>query len=187
MEKLGLKESLITFQRLFWSAAHEMFKAEVLQDYPGDDCSSLEAWLRGNVNFARDLGRLEPSIVGYRRMCLESPADITRVHVVEQPHSEYLKWEIAVCYQDSLLAHGAESIMLVPKTAVSDLELPAGDFWIFDDTKVLQWEYGEDGRTTGALLWDESRGDDISHFRFLREALLAAAHPVEKPMLPVIT
>lgn len=177
MRHLSLAEAIKTFDVLFAAATQEMFKAEVLQDYTAvDESPSLQAWLAGDAEKSRALGRQDENIIAYRNKCLQSPASITRVHVVKAPYTPYLEWEITVCYKDSLLAHGAESISLAETRQVPDIELPAGDFWIFDDRCVLQWEYENgNGKTTGARLWDEDEGDDIDRFRHLKQALLAAA------------
>lgn len=179
MKHLTLAQSLSAFQAFFSSAKHEMFKAEVLQDYTAvDDCPSLRAWLSGNKEEARKLGSADANIIAYRNACLKSPAKITRVHVVRSPFTPYLAWEIAVCYKDSLLTHNAESILLAPYKHVADLDLPDGDFWIFDNARVLQWQYTQ-GKTSGAFLWDIAAGDDIGYFVQLKKKLLTNAVPLE--------
>lgn len=156
-----------------------MFKAEVLQDYTViDDSPSLRAWLAGDEQGSRQLGAKDKSIKAYRNKCLQSPAHITRVHIVKTPHTPYLEWEIAVCYKDSLIAHNAESVLLVDIDEL-DVKIPAGDFWIFDDTRVLQWKYKDGvGQIVGATFWDEAEGDNIDEFRRLRGILLAKAQRV---------
>ena len=158
-----------------------MFKAEVLQDYTAvDDCPSLRAWVRDDKDEARRLGALDPGIIAYRNRCLTSLADITRVHVVQEPLTPYLQWEIDVCYKNSLIAYGAETVLLADAANLVDVQLPAGDFWMLDNSRVLQWQYEEGkGRIVGALLWEESRGDDLSGFRHLREALLDISVPIK--------
>lgn len=165
------------FDHLFESARHTMFKVEVLQDYSAvDDCPSLRAWLVGNQQDSRALGAHDERLIAYRNKCLNSQATITRVHVVKTPHSPYLEWEIQVCYKDSLLAHGAESILLVDADELRGITLPAGDFWIFDDKQVLQWEYKHGaGEVIGATLWDEDKRDSIDQFRQLKAFLLTKA------------
>ena len=179
MRHLNLTEALQTFDGLFESARKEMFKAEVLQDYTAvDNSPSLRAWLAGDKRGSKELGVKDEDIVAYRNKCLRSPAAITRVHVTSTPYTPYLEWEIAVCYKDSLVAHGAESILLVDTSELPDTNLPVGDFWIFDNTQVLQWEYEQGiGKTIGAQVWNENDGDDISQFRQLRTVLLAKAKP----------
>jgi len=181
MKRHSLDSALETFSTLFDSAKHEMFKVEVWQDYTAvDDCPSLRAWLAGNKQKAHELAREDENIVAYRNKCLKSPAKITRVHIVKCPYTPYLEWEIAICYKDSLLASGAESISLVevsklPKGTI----LPDGDFWIFDDRQVLQWKYEHGaGKTAGAQAWDESRGDTIDTFRCLKTILLDKAEVI---------
>lgn len=105
MKHLSPSDALEAFEILFSSAQHEMFKAEVLQDYTAVDYSpSLRAWLTGDTTKAKELGRADKDILAYRNKCLRSPAKITRVHIVKTPYTEYLNWEIAVCYKDSLIA-----------------------------------------------------------------------------------
>lgn len=180
MKHLTLTKSLTTFNTLFASAEHEMFKAEVLQDYTAvDDSPSLRAWLQGDKEKSRQLGKTDPVITSYRNMCLSSPAKITRVHVVKTPYTPYLAWEVEICYKNSLLAHNAETVMLVDINNLRHPQPPAGDFWIFDSTRVLQWEYENGvGKTIGAQVWDKTTGDDISYFLQLKDALLHAATPL---------
>jgi len=180
MKHLSLPDALETFETLFNSAQHEMFKAEVLQDYTAvDNSPSLRAWSAGDKTRARELGRVDKDILAYRNKCLKSPAEITRVHVVEVPYTPYLDWEITVCYKDSLISHRAESILLVEASKLADTTLPEGDFWLFDNTLVLQWEYEHGiGTTSGAKVWNEDQGDSIDSFRTLKVLLLSKSQPV---------
>jgi len=180
MKHLPLDDALRMFNKLFSAARHDMFKLEVLQDYSiVDDSPSLTAWLAGDMQKARELGRQSEDIIAYRKKCLASPAAITRVHAVKEPYTAYLDWEIEVCYKDSLLAYNAESISLVNHDAITDTDIPAGDFWIFDNEHVLQWEYQNgSGKLMGGYLWDTSAGDSIAYFQKLRDKLLNMATPL---------
>lgn len=181
MRSLSLEQSLHTFNRYFDSAQQNMFKAEVLQDYTAvDDSPSLREWLAGNTQKSRELGKAALSTINYRNRCLASPADITRVHAVEQPYTPYLEWEIAVCYTDSLVAYSAEKVLLADIRKLPGIKLPTGDFWIFDDLRVLQWEYKNGtGALVGGHAWDTQEGDNISHFQELQQKLLTVAEPLE--------
>ncbi len=178
METLDLEPALEKFETLFAAAQRTMFKAEVLQDYSAVDHSpSLLAWLGGNTALARSLGESDRDTTAWRQQCLNSPAAITRVHVVDEPLTPYLEWEIAVIYGDSLVPSGAETVYLAPSQKLPDITLPAGDFWIFDDEQVLQWSYqAETGELASARVW--GKGDDITPFLELREKFLAASTPV---------
>lgn len=178
MNTLKLSEALQTFEQLFTSAQHSMFKAEVLQDYSAvDDISSLRAWLAGDKERSRQLAQNDAGIIAWREKCLRSPASVTRVHVTVEPYTPYLEWEIDVIYKGSLLPSGAETVMLAPLSKLNTTNLPSGDFWIFDDKHVLQWEYENgNGKLVGGKVWGEQ--DDIAEFLELRQKLLAVAQPI---------
>lgn len=140
-----------------------MFKAEVLQDYSAvDNIPSLHAWLEGDKEKARQLGQQDKGITAWRKKCLKSPAAITRVHVVDEPYTPYLEWEIDVIYRGSLLPSNAENVLLAASSQLRDIALPPGDFWIFDGKCVLQWEYERgSGKLVGGTVWDEQDDNPI--------------------------
>lgn len=153
-----------------------MFKAEVLQDYSGvDDGPSLRAWLQGDKQRAVELYTVDKEAASFRKMCLQSPARIQRVHVVEYPLTPYLEWEINIIYKQ-IVQTGAEGVYLVDSRDVSAITLPAGDFWIFDNTQVLQWEYDDvAGAIKGGATYDTS---EITPFIQLQEKLLEHAKKI---------
>ena len=71
---------------------------------------------------------------------------IGRVHVIAEPLTDYLRYELA-CYQSSFLA--GEDIRILPVGLAAGLELPAFDFWLFDaerpGAQVAINVYGERG------------------------------------------
>lgn len=180
MRHLSLLDALKTFDEMFDSAQQELFKIEVLQDYSAVDmCPSLQTWLDGDEKLSRSLGKNDKNIINYRNKCLRSPAGIERIHIVKKPYTRYLNWEIAVCYKDSLIAHGAESISLVEANQLKDVGLPKGDLWIFDNTCVLQWEYEDStGKTSGAQIWDKADDDNIEYFLELSAYIKGKASPI---------
>jgi len=179
MKILNLAEVVATFDKLFAAAKHDMFKAEVLQDYSAvDDSPSLRAWLSGDEEKAKRLGAEDKGIAAWRGQCLKSPAAITRIHIVAKPYTAYLQWETEVIYKASLLQSGAENVLIAPAAELTESTLPAGDFWIFDGKRVLQWEYENgNGKLAGGKVWDKAN-DDITDFLNLKKALLTVARPV---------
>lgn len=174
MKALTRQEANNIFEELFANAQRTMFKVEVLQDYSAVDRSpSLEAWLRGDYEESRKLGEQDTSLRAWREKCLASPADITRVHVVTESYTTYVEWEIEVVYKNSLLKSGAEHVLLAKKLDLQSVTLPDGDFWIFDDTAVLQWVYAKDCTVTGAVLYEDF--GDIVRFLDLQQAILAVS------------
>jgi Family of unknown function (DUF6879) len=176
METFDIQQIQVEFEKLFAAAKSEMFKAEVLQDYSAiDDSPSLRAWLAGDKAASRKLAAADQSRIDWRKRCLASPADITRVHVVDSPLTPYLEWEVDVLYKGSLLPSGAEQVFLVSRSDLQGLALPAGDFWIFDSSTVLEWKF-DDGNPAGGIVWDKT--GDISRFLELRRKLLRVATPL---------
>ena len=64
---------------------------------------------------------------------------------------------------------------LAPLALLSGINLPEGDFWIFDSKHVLQWEY-RSGRVAGGKVWNEP--DNVAAFVKLQQRLLKIAQPV---------
>ena len=178
MQTLDLKNGSDEFNRLFAAAKKTMFKVEVLQDYSAvDDSPSLRAWLNGDIEKSKQIAQEDAGIIAWRQKCLTSPADITRVHVVDEPFTDYLNWEMEIIYRDSLLRNKAEKILLVFSATLLDKQLPSGDFWIFDNKTVLQWEYEQGrGKVVGAKIWESD--EDTSYFLNIRDSLLDVARPV---------
>lgn len=177
MRQLNFPDCQQTFNEYFASAKHTMFKCEVLADYSAIDMGpSLRAWLDGEPERARRLYASDPGTINSLRKRRESPAEITRVHIVGEPRSRYLQWEEDVAYR-SLVNHGVERVLLAPANELLGLWLPEGDYWMFDDSRVVQWDYSHTGEVTGGKVWDE--GHNIDHFRRLSGILLAVGTPLE--------
>jgi hypothetical protein len=72
---------------------------------------------------------------------------ISRVHVIAEPLTDYLKFELA-CYQTS--AEAGEDIRILPAETAASLDLPDFDYWLFDDNRVAVMLYGDRGAWHGA-------------------------------------
>jgi hypothetical protein len=70
-----------------------------------------------------------------------------RVHIVDLPLSEYMKFEIECCYKDTGLA--GEDIRLLDRVNLSPelLKITQEDFWFLDGSTVVVNDYDP----TGAL------------------------------------
>ncbi len=174
MKKLNFKEAIQRFNEFFNSAKKEMFKTEVLQDYSAiDNGPSLRAWLEGDKEKSKELFRDDKGSQTWIKNCLKSPARITRVHIINKPLTSYLGWEIEVCYKE-LLKTESEKIYLVSKEKVQHIDIPDGDFWIFDNKKVVKFEYqGPKGKCVGGVIYDEN--DDINKFLKLKDEFMKVA------------
>ena len=65
-----------------------------------------------------------------------------RVHVITQPLTDYLRFELAF-YQGSVLA--GEDIRILSGDLAAGLALPAFDYWLFDGERVAVMYYGDRG------------------------------------------
>lgn len=168
MKKVTPEEDKLIFWKFMDECKEEFFKIEVLQYYKeeGQDGESLKAWLAGDREKAIEIETLMPYWV-------EGREDLKkiRVHVVEYPLNEYLKWEIEA-YKIVNIAKGKEEVFLLDKAKVKDVWLPKGDSFIFDKKRAISNKYGEKGRFLGAEIYEEP--NEVKKFLDLREKLLGA-------------
>ena len=178
MKILGTDEGLVVFDKWFREAENSLFKAELLQNYSAiDDGPSLQAWCNGDKDASRSLAReLVAPWIAKRQA---TTASITRVRVVERPFSTYLSWQLACVYpafQDAQV----ETIHLVPKEKLVNVLLPYGDFWIFDERRVIERRYeGPNNAMAGAMLVEGQRA--VERYLALRDELLDNVSDVESP------
>ena len=100
---------------------------------------------------------------------------IGRVHVVTRPLSEYLRYEFEWWYRFNVRA--GEDINILDLTGRPDPGLPDEDFWLFDDTAVVQMRYRADGTQIGRELLEQP---DIEAFLRYRETATRDAVPFEQ-------
>jgi len=152
----------------------EWFKLEVLQNYSAkDDSPSLRSWLRGDKHKS-----IEQMNAADNREWISSCQEklrhgikLIRVHVVEKPYSPYIEWELEH-YRYVNVAKCGEAVYLLDKAQAADLELPAGDLMIFDNSRAVLNEY-QNGRMVQETFYDQ--GDDILRFLELRKTMMERA------------
>lgn len=74
---------------------------------------------------------------------------VERVRVIDQPPSDYLRWEI---YLSKWNAEAGEDIRYLPRQVADRLHLPGYDFWIFDSTAVAFMVFALSGEFTGPVV-----------------------------------
>src|SRR5437868_7508486 len=76
-----------------------------------------------------------------------------RVHIVEVPLSDYMRFECTWSYAHTSLA--GEDVRLIP---VSTMEWPEGlphyDYWLFDSCRLITMHYRDDGAFEAAEIVD---------------------------------
>lgn len=155
----------------FWDEAQiEFFKVEDVQDYSGEDTQqdgSLQLWMKGDKEAALDLIRTNRN--EWAEQTSAKPITKIRIHVVDEPYCEYLKWEIEH-YKLVNIPLGKERTFLVNREDVPDYNL--GDFMLFDGTRVTKSHYSAVGRLEGMDIYEN---EPIDEFLAARELLMKYA------------
>jgi hypothetical protein len=128
---------------------HTAFRLEVLQHYAvGYEDSPLERFLAGEPRPPA------PVLDDWNELVRAASAAgkrMQRVHVVVEPLTPYLRYELTWAYADNVAA--GEDIRIIP---VREGEWPAGlprhDFWLYDSSRVGVLHYDPEGRLYRAEL-----------------------------------
>ncbi len=155
----------------FWGETKkEWFKVEVLQDYSYEDSGpSLKTWLKRDKEKSVRFMMRKIDSNEWVKMAGKVHFRKIRIHIVEKPYTPYLKWEIEV-YKHINIPLAKEEVYLIDKNNVLDLDLPDGDFMIFDQKRVVRNYYDKSGKAYKMDFYEAN--DDITKFLFLRKKLL---------------
>ncbi len=96
-----------------------------------------------------------------------------RVHVVEQPLTDYLRWEF-LAYQHNL--DTGEEILIADRAGHPELDGLTEDFYLLDGRLAVLVHYDEDGRLLSG--WRTDDADIVHACRLAYDAALAAAVPL---------
>ncbi|WP_222719437.1 DUF6879 family protein [Actinokineospora xionganensis] len=97
---------------------------------------------------------------------------IGRVRAVRRPLTDYVRCQFAWAIPHNIAA--GEDIRILDLT--DDLDLPDQDFWLFDDTDVLELNFRKDGTLLDRQM---STGPDVSRYLRWRQIALDHAVPFE--------
>ena len=142
------------FNRLFLEFQYTAYRLEVLQrydvSYEEDEFSrflagesrgefpGISEWINGTVAKA---------VAGGKRM--------HRVHVVEEPLSDYVRFECAWAYEHTVSAGEEVRIWPVPE-GEWPAEIPRYDYWLFDSSRLVAMHYEDDGRFASAEMVEDA-------------------------------
>jgi hypothetical protein len=73
---------------------------------------------------------------------------MARVHVVREPLSDYLKFELTRAYPANVTA--GEDVRILEISQYPELSPPSRDFWLFDERNAAVMDYDQDGNFLGA-------------------------------------
>lgn len=125
---------------LFASSTRDVFRLEVRQSYKvvGEE-ARLAAW-RSGAGWPAGVTPWQERL----KLLIPKGVRMRRVHVVELPLTEYIRWEMESYKRNSEFG---EEIRLVEREHVPE-DVPDTDFWLFDEETVVLMHYTEEGELT---------------------------------------
>ncbi len=140
------------FERCFTDFRYTAFRLETLQNYSvGGEKDPFKRFMSdGFQGFSAAVYEWGDEI----RAGIAAGRRYSRVHVVTEPLSDYLRFECACGYRLSVTA--GEDIRILP---VQEGDWPDGiprlDYWLFDSHRLLKMNYGPDGALLTPELVDD--------------------------------
>ncbi|WP_231640856.1 DUF6879 family protein [Nocardiopsis sp. NRRL B-16309] len=126
------------FDRYFTECRYTAFRLETLQVYDvGYEAEAFRRFLDDGEIVSTDARDEWAALVGGERR-------FSRVHVVSEPLTDYLRFESVWAYRSSVAAGEEVNILPVAEDAWPE-GIPRFDFWLFDSTRLLRMNYTRDG------------------------------------------
>lgn len=169
----------MTPAELFETIQESAFRLETLQFYElAEDEPRRQAFREGRPLPPRP-GKTES--MRLVRKAVASGKRVRRVHVVDLPLSEYIRYELAV-YPENIAA--GEDVRITPRTGHPGLRELSTDFWLFDaetDKPAVVWfRYSPGGQILGRDFSD--RTDDVRQACEQRDLAVAHSLPLTEFM-----
>lgn len=161
------------FKERFEQFRYSVFRLETLQNYgnSGED-PALEAFRAGRPHLVTPGKRNWTAMI---RANAHASRTLQRVHVVTEPISDYLRFELTWGYWPNVEA--GEDIRIIPigEGERWPMDLPHRDYWLFDSRELYDMHYDPDGTWLGTEpVTDPAR---IVEANAVRDAALFHAAP----------
>jgi hypothetical protein len=158
------------FGALFTGVRRSWFRLETLQRYDVEyERAEFAAFLRG--------GQLGSEPGPWQAMIREHVAarrQLSRVHVIEEPLSDYIRYELHA-YEPNVKA--GEDVRVIPiHRGTWPAGLPRHDFWLFDDERLWIMDYDPAGAFQAARLIADPAS--VRQHRQWRDTALAHSTPL---------
>lgn len=128
------------FAERFGGFTESAFRLELLDHYVApNEAAPFERFLAG---MAPSWEWREPW-KRFVRGKLAAGATMSRVHVVSEPLTDYVLFELTCVYPANVEA--GEDVRVLPRWRAAHLDLPARDFWLLDSTTVGVMDYDAAG------------------------------------------
>jgi hypothetical protein len=161
------------FDARFRRFRSSVFRLETLQEYRGSGEEDAIAAFQSGLAEPPD----DPEQADWEEMIranLRAGRVMQRVHVVVEPLSPYMRFELTWAYAPNAAA--GEDIRIIPvRENEWPPELPRQDFWLFDDIELFAAHYADDGMWLGVEPVTEPAQVEVA--RRLRDVALRLARP----------
>jgi hypothetical protein len=156
----------------FHTFRYSVFRLETLQTYrdPVED-QGIAAFHRGDLQPPPDPA--EDEWAAMLRAHRDSGRVQQRVHVVTEPITDYLAYEL--CWEYGPHTAAGEDIRIIPVTGGWPDDVPPADFTLFDSRLLFRLDYAPDGAWLGAELINDPA--DVAAACFARDAALHHTMP----------
>jgi hypothetical protein len=139
----------VAFKQKFHQFRYSVFRLETLQDYAGSgEDAALDAFHSGASTPQAQPGK--DAWTAMIRGNVAAGRTLQRVHVVTEPITPYMQFELTWAYQPNVAAGEDIRIISVGEGEPWPPSLPEGtDFWLFDSTHLYAMQYTPDGAWLG--------------------------------------
>lgn len=135
------------FHELFRGFTRSAFRLETLQSYgaSGED-AAFEAFQAGQP-YTRHPGK--DVWLGHLKRAASVGAVMSRVHVLTEPLSDYVRFESTWAYAPNVEAGEDIRVICLGEHDRWPAGLPRHDYWLFDDERLYAMHYADSGRFLG--------------------------------------
>ncbi len=164
----GVAELLERFRTFRYS----VFRLETLQVYAGSgEDEGIAAFHRGDPDPPPDPA--EDEYAATVRAHRAAGRTQQRVHVVTEPITDYMAYELTWEYGPHVVA--GEDIRIIPASRRWPADVPAQDFWLFDSQHLFDMHYAADGTWLGVEPMADASA--VVEACFVRDAALHQSIP----------
>lgn len=138
MEPISFRE----FEGMFRESMRA-FHLELRDDYRVEDEKvPFEKWLKG----VPDDFEWRVEWLSFIKEVTTRGVRVERVRVVTEPHSDYVRWELALDPQN---IEAGEDVRYLPRRHAESIVFPAEDCWLFDDDRLVLSLFKPEGGSGG--------------------------------------
>lgn len=138
------------FNELFLNIRSSAFHLELRDDYDVSyENEPFQRWLNGEPD---DYAWFQPWLDKVRKLT-GSGKSVSRVRVVTEPHTDYIRFEMAMTPFNE---DAGEDVRWLPRHQAEGIEFPEHDFWLLDNDAVVFNTINPDGTPAGRMLATDS-------------------------------